>query len=185
VNKHKSNQNIIRIGCGACGATYWYPLEKIDEHGAVECQNCTERIFSDFGLQGSTTSIKGQPDVIVPSKEPFFPTAEGISVKCPHCMAQYIYKDEQRENDGRVHCQNCGKLIDAVGDSVLLYEAPAESGNSGNALLICVIVLLLFFVPWIIALPALVCIIAIKGCTTMRDEETKVYRRDTQGPDLR
>jgi predicted Zn finger-like uncharacterized protein len=143
------------------------------------------QIFTDYSVQGYTSVSKDRPDVIVPSREPFFPTAEGVRVKCPHCRAQYFYKDDQRGDDGRVHCQNCGQLINAVGESVLVYETPAESDSSLNAALICIIVLLILFVPLIIAVPALVCIIAIKGCSSMKEEETKVYVRDTQGPDLR
>ncbi|MBN2229414.1 MAG: hypothetical protein JW779_07440 [Candidatus Thorarchaeota archaeon] len=182
-----SSENLdgYRIKCPSCGATYWYSTEKINDYGGVECQNCAMQISTDFGVQGYTTARTDQPDAIVPSREVFVPTSEGVKVKCPHCMAQYIYKDNQRGEDGRVHCQNCGKLIDTVGESVLVYETPAKSGNSENGLLICIVILLLLFVPWYIAIPALVCIAAFKGCNSMKEEETKVYRRDTQGPDLR
>jgi predicted Zn finger-like uncharacterized protein len=179
------SRNGFRLKCPSCGAAYWYAAEKVDEYGAVECQNCAMRFFSDSGLQGEAFPSKDRPDAIVPSREPFLATAEGVRVKCPHCKAQYIYKDEQRGEDGRVHCQNCGQLIDAVGESVLVYETPAESDNTANVALICIIVLIILFVPIIIAVPALVCIVAIKGCSSMKEEETKVYTRDRQGPDLR
>jgi len=159
-------------------------LEKFDEYGDVECQNCAMKISTDFGIQGYTDVIDDTPDVIVPSKEPFFPTAEGVRVKCPHCGARYIYKDEQRADDGRVHCQNCGKLIDTVGESVLVYESPPESSSSENIALICIIIILLLYMPPIISIPALICIIAFKVSSDMNKEETRVYRRDTKGPDL-
>lgn len=143
------------------------------------------KISTDFGVQGYTVVTDDTPDVIVPSKEPFFPTAEGVRVKCPHCGARYIYKDEQRVDDGRVHCQNCGVLIDTAGESVLVYESPPEPSSPENTALICIIVILLLFVPLYISIPALICIAAFKGCGAMKEEETKVYRRDTQGPDLR
>ncbi len=46
-------------------------------------------------------------------------------------------------------------------------------------------IILLFFIPLIIAVPALICIAAFTGCISMKEEETKVYQRDTQEPDLR
>jgi len=145
------------------------------------------KISTDSNLGGYVAVINDGSDVIVPSREPFFHSAEGVKVKCPHCMAQYIYKDYQRLEDGRAHCQNCGTVIDLVGQDVLIYEAPAAQGGSENMALICIIVLIILFVPIIIAIPALVCIVAFKGCSSMggKTEETKVYQRDTQGPDLR
>jgi predicted Zn finger-like uncharacterized protein len=130
-----------------------------------------------------------ESDAIVPSRKPFLTldTREGLRIKCPNCSAQYVYKDHHRMKDGRVHCQNCGALIDAVGEDVLVYEAPAESTGQENAVLLLIVALIILFVPLIFAVPALICIAAFKFCGPLRSEqdETKIYRRDTEGPDLR
>jgi predicted Zn finger-like uncharacterized protein len=179
-----SDQNGYRLKCPSCGAIYWYSVDKFHEDGFVECQNCAMKIFTDSGLGGDIKVKENQSDVIVPSREPFFITGEGVKVKCPLCKAEYIYKETQRLEDGRVHCQNCGEIIDAVGQEVLIYDAPAEPGGFENTALVCIIVLIILFVPIIIAVPALICIAAIKICSSMsgKDDETKVYSRDTQGP---
>lgn len=134
----KGNEG-YRVTCPSCGATYRYTQDKIDEDGSVECQNCALRIFTDSALGEYRAVSNDESDAIVPSRKPFLTldTREGVKIKCPKCSAQYIYKDHQRMSDGRVHCQNCGALIDAVGEDVLVYEAPAESGGSENIALIC------------------------------------------------
>jgi predicted Zn finger-like uncharacterized protein len=164
-------------------------LEKLDEYGSVECQNCAMRISIDSAPMEYTTASGDTPDDIVPSAKPFLTltTSEGVRVKCPHCGAKYIYKDQQKLPDGRVQCQNCGVTIDAVGEDVIVYQAPAESDKTENTLIIIIIVLIILFVPLIIAVPLVVCIAAFKFCSSTKTEsqETGVYTESGQGPSLR
>lgn len=183
------NQNGYRLKCPACGATYWYTWEKIDEYGSVECQNCAMRIFVDSFASVETTMSKNVPDAIVPSRKPFLTlaTSEGVRVKCPNCSAQYVYKDSQRMEDGRVRCQNCNTIIDAAGSDVLVYQAPVDKTKSEDTAMLCIILLLLLFVPLLIAVPVVICIVALRLCNPAKKEEqeTFVFTEDTQGPDLR
>ena len=90
------------------------------------------------------------------------------------------------END-KVECQNCGKIIDAIGEDVVVYGGSTESsGNTGNGVLICLLVVIFLFVPLIIALPAIVCILCIKGVSDNKsdDGERKVVHRDGLGPSV-
>ncbi|MDH4212288.1 MAG: hypothetical protein OEV85_00045 [Candidatus Thorarchaeota archaeon] len=183
------NRNGYRLKCPSCGATYWYASENIDKYGSVECQNCAMHIFVDSFLSDETTKSGDMSDAIVPSKKPFLTlaTSEGVRIKCPHCSAQYIYKDSQRTEDGQVRCQNCSAIIDGVGQDVLVYQAPVDTTKSSeNTALLCIIVLILLFVPLWIAAPLVICIVALKlwNPAKTEEQETMVYTEDTQGSDL-
>jgi predicted Zn finger-like uncharacterized protein len=190
------NRNGYRIKCPSCGATYWYALEKLDEYCSVECQNCAMHISIDSAPMEYTTASGDMPDDIIPSVKPFLTlaTSEGVRVKCPHCGAKYIYKDEQKLADGHVQCQNCGVTIDAVGEDVVIYQAPSEQSKTENtlvivmnALVVIIIVLILLLLPLIIAVPVAILIAALKFCSSTKTEsqETGFYTESGQGPGLR
>lgn len=154
--------NKFRLECPNCGATYLYSAEKIDDEGFVKCQNCARQMFVRMSDEGAVaTSTEKDPMAIEPSFVETTTSVEGVNVKCPNCGAKYIYKNEQRLEDGRVTCQNCAKVIDAVGDEVVIYQDAAVSGesDSSNAMLWCVILVILLFVPFIFAIPLVICII--------------------------
>ena len=178
------NENGYRLKCSSCGATYLYSMDKLDDNGSVECQNCAARILTDSGFGDSVRLSILDQDAIVPSRETSLPSVEGLKIKCPNCFAKYIYKDYHRLEDGRVKCQNCGMVIDAIGEDVLIFEAPMQSESSGNAAIICLLIILILFVPWIIAVPLIICIVMLKGINDNqgRDEDRKIVRQDAQGP---
>ncbi|MFW9958613.1 MAG: MJ0042-type zinc finger domain-containing protein [Candidatus Odinarchaeota archaeon] len=179
------NQNGYRLKCPSCNATYWYKWEKIDEYGSVDCQNCAMRIFVDSFTLAEDTMSQNVPDAIVPSRKPFLTltTSEGIRVKCPHCSAQYVYKDSQKMEDGRLRCQNCNNIIDAIGSDVLVYQAPVEKSKSEDTAILCIILTILLFVPPLVAVPIVICIVALRLCNPAKTEEqdTFVYTEGTQG----
>ena len=175
--------NRFRLNCPNCGATYVYSAEKIDDKGFVECQNCAKQMFVRMSDEGAVaTSAEENPMSIEPSLVETATSVEGIKVKCPNCGAIYIYKDEQRLEDGRVKCQNCAKVIDAVGEEVVIYQdtMASEESDSSNAMLCCVILVILLFVPWFISVPLIICIFI-----SQRDKISgtrKVVRKRATGP---
>ncbi len=175
--------NGFRLNCPSCGATYVYSAEKINDEGFVECQNCAKQMFVRMSDEGAmATSAEKDPMAIEPSFVETTTSVEGVNVKCPNCGAKYIYKDEQRLEDGRVKCQNCAKVIDAVGDEVVIYQDTTVSGESEsiNAMLWCAILLILLFVPIIFAIPLVICIII-----SQRDKiggSRKTVRKRSTGP---
>ena len=160
-----------------------YSAEKIDDEGFVECQNCAKQMFVRMSDEGAVaTSVEKDPMAIEPSFVETTKSVEGVNVKCPNCGAKYIYKDEQRLQDGQVKCQNCAKFIDAVGDEVVIYQDTTVSGKSEsiNAMLWCAILLILLFVPIIFAIPLVICII-ISQRDKIGGSRTAVSKRAT-GP---
>ena len=181
-----NNPDSYRVKCDSCGAQYLYSVDKLDEYGSVECQNCAARIFVDSMHGGSGSVYPGQ-DAILPSKEISRVSVEGTKIKCPNCLARYIYKEHQRLDNNKVKCQNCGEIIDAIGEDVLIYGGRPESSNTGNGALICILVFIFLFVPLIIALPAIACILIFRGILESKsdDGERKTIRQDGQGPSVR
>jgi transcription elongation factor Elf1 len=174
-----------RLKCPGCGATYMYSSDKIDQSNSVECQNCAMRFSTQSGFEGLTTEPMDDSDAIKPSIHFLSETVEGIRIKCSYCDSRYIYTDEHKLEDGRVSCQNCGSAIDAVGENVLLVKEPAPAKTQSEDWALCVIiVLIVLFVPLIIAIPLCLCIVAIKGMQSREssDLDTKVVKRDAQGP---
>ena len=175
--------NKFRLSCPNCGATYLYSAGKIDDKGFVECQNCAKQMFVRMSDDGAVaTSAEEDPMAIEPSLVDTTKSVEGINVKCPNCGAKYIYKDEQRLEDGRVKCQNCAKVIDAVGDEIIIYRdtTVSEESESINVMLWCAIAVILLFVPIIFAIPLVICIII-----SQRDKlggSRKVVRKRATGP---
>ncbi len=175
--------NKFRLKCPNCGANYVYSAEKIDDEGFVECQNCAKQMFVRMSDEGAVaTSAEKDPMAIEPSFVETTKSVEGVNVKCPNCGAKYIYKDEQRLEDGRVKCQNCAKVIDAVGDEVVIYQDTAVSGESEpiNTMLWCAILVILLFVPIIFAIPLVICII-ISQRDRIGGSRKAVHKRST-GP---
>lgn len=176
-----------RLKCPSCGARYWYSSDKIDEYGSVECQNCAGRIFID-----SMRPDAGYPfsadDAIMPSRETHQSSVEGIKIKCPNCQARYIYKQEQIHEDNTVECQNCGKVISAVGEDVLIYGGrESEPEGSETWVLLCLVLIIFLFVPLIIAIPAILCIVCLRSLSQSKSDDgpRKVIKKDSQGPSLR
>ncbi|TFH07364.1 MAG: hypothetical protein E4H14_08650, partial [Candidatus Thorarchaeota archaeon] len=114
------NVDGYRVKCDSCGARYWYSLDKLDEYGAVECQNCGAKVFVDSMHSGSGAAYADN-DALLPSKEISRVSEEGTKIKCPNCLARYIYKEHQILEDNTVKCQNCGMIIDAIGEDVVIY----------------------------------------------------------------
>ena len=87
----------------------------------------------------------------------------GIRVKCPHCKSTYIYRDEHRIVDNYVQCQNCAASIEAAGEEVVIIEESSEKDtNTCDAATIVLILVLLLFVPWIFAIPLMICILVLR-----------------------
>ena len=96
-------------------------------------------------------------------------------LSCPHCGATNVYSDELIDFEGFVNCQNCGSRFRAhesaekvetrmtpspfEKQSYHYAEAPKKSSNTR---LWCAIVLIFLFVPVIIAIPAIICILFFK-----------------------
>jgi predicted Zn finger-like uncharacterized protein len=175
-----------RVKCDLCGAQYFYSVDKLDEYGSVECQNCTARIFVD-SFQGTIGTSILDNDTIIPSKETDRVVEEGIKIKCPHCLARYIYKEHQIIENNQVKCQNCGRTIDAIGEDVLIYDEHPESGGSENIAIICLLVIIFLFLPPIIAIPTIACLLLMRAASENKrdDGERKIIRQDGQGPSVR
>ncbi|MHA2227907.1 MAG: MJ0042-type zinc finger domain-containing protein [Candidatus Thorarchaeota archaeon] len=163
-----------------------YSPDKIDESNSVECQNCAMRFSTQIGPDGLSAVPKSDTDAIAPSL-PFLGTSvEGIKIECPNCGSKYIYKDEHRLKDGRVNCQNCSSVIDAIGEDVLIVKEPIPAETQSENFVLClIIIIVLLFVPLIIAIPIFVCIAVWKALQSRDsfDYDSKVISRDTQGPD--
>ena len=100
---------------------------------------------------------------------------DNSGLSCPNCGAPYVYSAEAIDSEGFMDCQNCGKRFHAsesderVGTSISpepvrtefydYTEAPKKRSNAG---LWCVIVMIFLFVPVIIAIPAIICILYFK-----------------------
>ncbi|MHA1587797.1 MAG: hypothetical protein ACTSV9_03360 [Candidatus Thorarchaeota archaeon] len=98
-----------------------------------------------------------------------------FGLSCPNCGAPYVYSAEAIDREGFMDCQNCGKRLHArdndegmetsitprpVGTRSYQYtQAPKKSSNAG---LWCIIVMVFLFVPVIIAIPAIICILYFK-----------------------
>lgn len=98
-----------------------------------------------------------------------------FGLNCPNCGATNVYSAEAVDFEGFVDCKNCGKRFRAhesdereetpiaprpIGTQFYNYtEAPKKSSNAG---LWCIIVLIFLFVPFIIAIPAIICILVFK-----------------------
>ena len=180
------NVDGYRVKCDSCGARYLYSVDKLDEYGAVDCQNCGAKVFVD-SLRSDSGAPYPDHDASLPSKETAQVSVEGTKIKCPNCLARYIYKDHQMLENGKVECQNCGMIIDAIGEDVVIYGGSTESdSNTGNGVFICLLVVIFLFVPLIIALPTIACMLCFKGLSGRSDEgERKIVRRDGQGPSVR
>jgi predicted RNA-binding Zn-ribbon protein involved in translation (DUF1610 family) len=98
----------------------------------------------------------------------------GIRIKCPSCGATYVYKDENKESENRVLCQNCGESIEASGEDVFIVEETTGGENAPCDVVAIVLVLVLFlFVPWILSIPIIICIFVARsrGSFTTRVEK--------------
>ena len=98
-----------------------------------------------------------------------------FGLSCPHCGATNVYPAEAIIYKEFVNCQYCSKRFrvnesdERVGTSISpepvrtefynYTEAPKKRSNAG---LWCVIVMIFLFVPVIIAIPAIICIIFFK-----------------------
>ena len=174
-----------RLKCPGCGATYLYSSDKIDQSNSVECQNCVMRFSTQIGAGGLAAVPMDDTDAIKPSIHFLSETVEGVRIECPNCGSKYIYTDEHKLQDGRVNCQNCGSAIDYVGEGVFLVKEPGPAGAQTEDWGLCVLIILIFlFVPLIIAVPLIIVIAAWKGMQSREpsDLDTKVVKRDTQGP---
>jgi len=127
-------------------------------------------------------------EAILPSRESYQSSVEGIKIKCPNCQARYIYKDRQIQDNNTVECQNCGKIIDAVGEDVLVYgSGESESEGSENWVILCLLLIIFLFVPLIIAIPAILCILCIRSLSQSKQDDgpRRVFKQDGKGPSLR
>ena len=99
-----------------------------------------------------------------------------FGLSCPNCGATNVYSAEAVDIEGFVDCQNCGKRFHAR-ESDERVETPmtprpvetefydyieAPEKKRSNAMLWCAIVLIFLFVPVIIAIPAIICILFVK-----------------------
>ena len=98
-----------------------------------------------------------------------------FGLSCPNCGAPYAYSAEAIASEGFMDCQNCGKRLHTRDNdermepsitpspfekqSYHYTEAPKKRSNAG---LWCVIVMIFLFVPVIIAIPAIICILYFK-----------------------
>ncbi|MFW9926091.1 MAG: MJ0042-type zinc finger domain-containing protein [Candidatus Thorarchaeota archaeon] len=177
--------NSHRLRCPSCGATYLYSLDKINDSSVVECQNCGKRFSTQAGTSGLSAAAFDDADAIKPSIHFLSETVDGVRVRCPICGSKYIYTDEHRLDGGKVSCQNCGSTIDADGENVILVKEPAPARVQTEDWGICVIIIIIIlFVPWLIAIPLILCIAAWKMVQPREpsDLDTKIVKRDVEGP---
>jgi predicted Zn finger-like uncharacterized protein len=130
---------------------------------------------------------KDDTDAIKPSIHFLATTTEGVRIKCPNCGSSYIYTDEHKLDDYQtVSCQNCGSAIEYVGENVLIVKEPAPAAVQTEDWSLCVlIIIILLFVPLIIAVPLILCIGIWKGTSSSRKStelDSKVVKRDAEGP---
>ncbi|MHA2025746.1 MAG: hypothetical protein ACW98U_07575 [Candidatus Thorarchaeota archaeon] len=176
-----------RLRCPGCGATYLYSSDKIDESNSVDCQNCAMRFSTQMESDGMIAVPKDDTDAIKPSIHFLATTTEGVRIKCSNCGSSYIYTDEHKLDDYQtVSCQNCGSAIEYVGENVLIVKEPAPAAVQTEDWSLCVlIIIILLFVPLIIAVPLILCIGIWKGTSSSRKStelDSKVVKRDAEGP---
>jgi predicted Zn finger-like uncharacterized protein len=176
-----------KLSCPSCGSTYRYSSEKIDESGYVECQNCAKRFTAYAGVGEWVSEPIDDSDAIKPSIHFLSERVEGTRIECPKCRSTYIYTDEHRLESGMVSCQNCGSDIEAVGENILIVKERTGAQTQTENWAECVIVILiLLFVPWYIAIPMVICY-AVYKMNQSRDQthpDSKVISRDSEGPGL-
>ncbi len=172
----------FRLKCPSCGATYWYSSDNLDEEGSVECQNCAGRIFVD-SMRPDSDFTHSDYEAILPSRETNQSSVEGMKIKCPNCQARYIYKQHQILENNTVQCQNCGMTIDAVGEDVFIYDEQIEKEGSIDGVLICLLLIIFLFVPWIIAIPVILCVICLRQ--TSKGNQRTVVPQSGKGLDPR
>jgi predicted Zn finger-like uncharacterized protein len=174
-----------RLSCPSCGATYRYSIYSEDEGGFVECQNCAKRFTAYDGPDGMVTAPIDDSDAIKPSIHFLSERVEGTRIKCPKCDSTYIYTDAHRLDNGMVSCQNCGNKIEGLGESVLIVKEPAGARTQTENWAECaIVILILLFLPLIIAIPALICY-GVYKMNQSRDQthhESKVVSREAEGP---
>ena len=99
-----------------------------------------------------------------------------FGLSCPNCGATNVYFAEAIDSEGFVDCQNCGKRFHAyeVDESAEVRIAPkpvktdpfhyteGPEKKRSNTGLWCAIVLIFLFVPFLIAIPAIICILYFK-----------------------
>jgi predicted Zn finger-like uncharacterized protein len=174
------------LSCPSCGATYRYTSDKIDESGYVECQNCVQRFSAYAGTDEWLAIPHEDSDAIKPSIHFLATTTEGVRIKCPNCSSMYIYTDDHKLDYHTVSCQNCGSAIEYVGDNILIVKEPAPAAIQNEDWGLCVLIIIIFlFVPLIIAIPLILCIVAIKGVSSSMSSDEfdhKIVKRDAEGP---
>ena len=170
-----------RLKCPRCGAVYTYTSEKIDQSSSVECQNCTMQFSIEMQTEGLEMIPIGDSDAIQPSEEFTRETVEGIRIECPSCNSKYLYKNEQISSEGKVNCQNCGKAVEAVGEDVIIVKEQTIPGTSEDWTFVILIIIILLFVPWWLAIPLIIGILIYRDQQSGR-QESRIIRRDKQGP---
>jgi len=142
-----------RHTCAFCKKTYLY--HGCNDDGSLYCQNCGKIFYPRVSVD-----LQGER---VPTATTWLTTRriQGVRVKCPHCGATYVYRDEHRIGNDKIQCQNCAASIEASGEDFIIIEETAYEDEStpGDILSICFILVLFFFVPWIISFPLIICLI--------------------------
>ncbi|TFF91568.1 hypothetical protein EU546_08420 [Candidatus Thorarchaeota archaeon] len=177
-----------REKCPYCGAVYRYASSSFDEEGRVSCQNCGKV----FGAASTGPSIGGQGleidvEPTTPFRTPSLFSEEAVRVKCPHCGAKYLYKDEHRTEEGKYRCQNCGREIETDGERVVIYETRGDSGPAMNGAIAVLLLIIFLFVPIPIMIPAILCILCglgVSRATGFDDTDHVVVGKSDQGPSL-
>ena len=172
-----------RLSCPSCGATYRYSIDKMDGSGHVECQNCGKKFMASGG--GMISTPFDDSDAIKPSIHFLSETVEGTRVKCPYCGSSYIYTDEHRLDSGMVNCQNCGTAIEVEGENVLIVKEPTGAQEQTENWTECVIIILIIlFIPWPIAILLVICYAAYKILQSREQThlDSRIVSRDAEGP---
>jgi predicted Zn finger-like uncharacterized protein len=144
------------------------------------------RFSTQIGSDGLTVAPIEDTDAIKPSIHFLATTTEGVRIKCPNCGSSYIYTDEHKLDVQTVSCQNCGSAIEYVGENVLIVKEPAPEATQTEDWGLCaLIIIIILFVPLIIAIPLILCIGIWKGTSSSRKStelDSKVVKRDSEGP---
>lgn len=163
--------------CPYCSANYTYGPHQINDESMVSCQNCGKP-FTVILSEGAGIAIPlGDDDILASERIVETFVSEALRVKCPHCMASYVYDESSRTPAGRFLCQNCGKSIEAKNAKKveIIQTVSTDASNPGRWIyILAASVVLLLFAPWYLSIPAIACICLFNQHEEMSDRKVRV-----------
>lgn len=121
----------FKFECPYCGVEDFYHSELIDINGNIRCQHCDRKFHTESG-------------VLISDDSWLMPLDKGVRVICPVCQAVYVYFELHMQDNHQVRCQNCSKLIDAVGEEVFVYDSIPKDVKFDRRS-VCIVMILLYF----------------------------------------